>query len=178
MNAGDAEIIAAIRKNPEKGFRVLLSQYSHRVYWYVRRTVNSHHDAEDVTQETFLRIFRSLDKLKSEASLKSWIYRIATNEALRFIEKRDDSLLPLDTAVETPSDSYVNYSDIEAVELKKAIDALPPKQRIAFNLRYYDELEYEEIAAIFETTAHNVRANYYNAKERIVKYMNSINWNI
>lgn len=178
MSISDAEIIVAIRKNPQEGFRTLLSQYSQRVYWHIRRAVNSHQDAEDITQETFLRMFRSIDKLKSEDALKSWIYRIATNEALRFLEKRDDSILPLDNAVEMPSDSYINYTDIEAVELKRAINSLPPKQRMVFNLRYYDELEYEEIASILETKVQNVRANYHNAKERIVKYMNSINCNI
>lgn len=178
MSISDAEIIGAIRKNPQTGFRILLSQYSQRVYWHIRRAVNSHQDAEDITQETFLRMFKSLDKLKSEAALKSWIYRIATNEALRFLEKRDDGILPLENVVEMPSDSYINYTDIEAVELKKAINTLPPKQRMVFNLRYYDELDYGEIASILETSAQNVRANYHNAKERIVKYMNSINWNI
>ena len=178
MNADDVAIISAIRKNPEKGFKVLLSQYSQRVYWHIRRAVNSHQDAEDITQETFLRIFKSIGKLKSEVALKSWIYRIATNEALRFIEKHDEIILPLDNAAGMPSDNYINYTDIEAVELKKAISTLPPKQRMVFNLRYYDELDYGEIASILETTAQNVRANYHNAKERVVKYMNSINWNV
>ena len=178
MSISDAEIIVAIRKNPQKGFRTLLSQYSQRVYWHIRRAVNSHQDAEDITQETFMRMFRSIDKLKSGDALKSWIYRIATNEALRFLERRDDSILPLDNAIEIPADSYFNYTDIEAVELKRAINSLPPKQRMVFNLRYYDELEYEEIASILETKVHNVRANYHNAKERIVRYMNSINLNV
>ena len=178
MDAVDTEIIHAIRKNPQEGFRLLLSRYSRPVYWHIRRTVSSHHDAEDITQETFLRIFKSLDKLKSESALRSWIYRIATNESLRFLERRDESLLPLDNALEMTSDSFVNYSDIEAVELKKAISALPPKQQVVFNLRYYDELEYDEIASVLQTTVNNVRANYHNAKERIVRYMNSINWNI
>lgn len=178
MSASDEEIIAAIRRNLENGFKVLVSRYSRQVYWHIRRAVNSHHDAEDITQETFMRIFRSLDRLKSEGALRSWIYRIATNEAIRFLEKRDGDHLPLDNAVELPSDGYVNYSDVEAVELKKAISTLPPKQRMVFNLRYYDELGYEEIASILETTAHNVRANYHNAKERIARYMDSINWNI
>lgn len=177
MSVVDAEIIAAIRKNEEKGFKMLLSQYSRRVYWHVRRAVGCHHDAEDVTQEAFLRIFKSLGGLKSAGALRGWIYRIATNEALRFLEKRYGDTLPLDSAIGLPSDGYVDYADVEAVELKKAINMLPPKQRMVFNLRYYDELEYEEIASILETTAHNVRANYHIAKERIVKYMNTINWN-
>ena len=168
----DADILEAIRDNPDKGFRVLVSQYSQRVYWHIRRSVGSHHDAEDITQETFLRIFRSLGSLKSEEALTAWVYRIASNEALRFIERRGSELLSLDCAADMASDSYMDYSDIEAVDLKKAIDSLPPKQKMAFNLRYYDELEYDEIADILGTSANNVRANYHNAKERIIKYMN------
>lgn len=178
MSISDKDIIAIIRKNPDQGFRMLVSQYSERIYWHIRRTVNSHHDAEDITQETFVRVFRSFGKLKSAGALKSWIYRIATNEAIRFIDKRNDGLMAMDNAALVQSENYVDYSDIEAVELKKAIDTLPPKQRITFNLRYYDELEYDEIASILGTAAHCVRANYHNAKERIIKYMNSINWNV
>ena len=178
MSVTDAEIVAEIRNNPNAGFRLLASQYSERIYWHIRRAVTSHHDAEDITQETFMRIFRSLDKLKSADALKSWIYRIATNEALRFLDKNGDKTLTLDNASDIESESYVNYSDLEAIELKKAINRLPPKQRMAFNMRYYDELEYEEIASILGTTVHNVRANYHNAKERIIKYMNSVNWTI
>ena len=178
MSVTGADIVAEIQKNSNAGFKLLASQYSERIYWHIRRAVTTHQDAEDITQETFLRIFQSLDKLKSADALKSWIYRIATNEALRFIDKRGDKALELDDATNIESDSYVNYSDLEAIELKNAINQLPPKQRMAFNMRYYDELEYEEIASILGTTVHNVRANYHNAKERIIKYMNSVNWNI
>lgn len=178
MSLADADIIAEIRKNTNAGFKLLASQYSERIYWHIRRAVTSHQDAEDITQETFMRIFRSLDKLKSTDALKSWIYRIATNEALRFLDKNGDRTLTLDDAANVESESYVNYSDLEAIELKKAINLLPPKQRISFNMRYYDELEYEEIASILGTAVHNVRANYHNAKERIIKHMNSINWTI
>lgn len=178
MNVTDAVIVAEIRNNPNVGFKLLASQYSERIYWHIRRAVTSHHDAEDITQETFMRIFRSLDKLKSDDALKNWIYRIATNEALRFLDKNGDRTLTLDDAVNIESESYVNYSDMEAIELKKAINNLPPKQRMAFNMRYYDELEYGEIASILGTTVNNVRANYHNAKECIIKYMNSVNWNL
>lgn len=178
MSIADADIIAEIRKNPNIGFKLLASQYSEGIYWHIRRAVTSHQDAEDITQETFMRIFRSLDKLKSADALKSRIYSIAANEALRFLEKRGVDSLTLEDATGIEAYRYVNYSDLEAAELKRAINLLPPKQRMAFNMRYYDELEYDEIAAILGTSAHKVRANYHNAKERIIKYMNSVNWNI
>ena len=178
MDTKEENIIAVIKKNQEIGFELLVSKYSQRIYWHIRRAVISHEDAEDVTQETFIKIFRSIDKLKSHESLTCWIYRIATNEALRFLEQRKTNVFPIDEAPALTADSYVNYSDLEAIVLKKAINSLPPKQRVTFNMRYYDELEYEEIAAILDTEVNNVRANYHNAKERIVKYMNSIIQNI
>ena len=176
MSVPDADIIALIRSNPDRGFRLMVSQYSERIYWHIRRIVNSHQDAEDVTQDTFLRIFRSIGSLNEGNALRGWIYRIATNEALRHLEKNGGAYLPLEDAAGLATDSYMDYSDIEAVQLKKAIGTLPPRQRVVFNLRYYDGLEYEEIASVLATGVHNVRANYHNAKAHIVKCMKS--WNI
>ena len=176
MTITDADIIAAIRQEPDRGFRMLVAQYSRRIYWHIRRMVHSHQDAEDITQDTFVRIFRSIGRLESETALQSWIYRIATNEGLRFLERQCAESLSLDDAGELPTaDGYIDYSDLEAIRLKQAIQTLPPKQRAAFNLRYYDELGYDEIARILDTTAHSVRTNFHNAKKRIIKYMNDTN---
>lgn len=176
MNKTDAEIKVAVESDIDKGFRMLVSKYAQPVYRHVRRMVISHHDAEDVTQETFLRAFRSLDSLQSAETLKGWIYRIATNESLRLLEKRKADLMPLENVFDALSDNYVDYDDLESVRLKRAVAALPPKQQAVFNLRYYDELDYSEIASVMETSVGGVRANYHNAKERIIKYMNSISW--
>ena len=110
--------------------------------------------------------------------MSAWIYRIATHEALRIWERRKDERLSLDDpeagANALMADDYVDYSDWESVKLQQAILSLPTKQQLAFNLRYYDELDYEAIAAITGSTAAAVKANYHIAKEKIIKYMNSI----
>lgn len=172
----DRELVAITAKEPEKGFRLLMTKYKDAVYWHIRRLVVSHDDAQDATQETFVRIFRSLKQFKGECSLRSWIYRIATNEALRLLERRrhdrvslDDSPVELNSMI---ADEYVDYSDLEAVRLQQAILALPAKQQLAFNLRYYDELGYDEIAAIAGSTTDSVKSNYHIAKEKIINYMN------
>ena len=173
----DNQIIPLIRENAEKGFRLLMAKYKEPVYWHIRRLVVSHADAQDATQDTFLRIFRSFGQYSGEGSFKAWIFRIATNEALRLLGRNQGkTALSLD---ETPlvtltmkADDYLDYSNIEAVKLQKAITALPAKQQLAFNLRYYDDLSYKEIADVTGSTETTVKANYHFAKEKIIKYMN------
>ena len=172
----DGDIIKAIQTRPEHGFRMLLQCYQQPVYWHVRRMVVAHDDAEDATQETFLRVFRSFDQYDEHLSLAAWIFRIATNEALRILGKRKgEAQVSLDEAsddlFELKADDYVDYSHAEAVKLQKAILALPAKQQIAFNLRYYDDLSYDDIALVTGSTAANVKANYHIAKEKIVNYL-------
>lgn len=174
----DSEIIRAIRHDAESGFRILMKDNWESVYWHIRRLVIHHADAQDATQETFIRIFRSFDSFKGDSSLKVWIYRIATNEALRLIGKRRDNIISLEDSesseVRTIADEeYVNYTDIEAVKLQNAILSLPTKQQLTFNLYYYDELGYEEIANIIGSTPSSVKASYHIAKEKIVRYMNA-----
>ena len=173
----DADIVTALKENAENGFRLLMAKYKEPIYWHIRRLVVSHDDAQDVAQETFVRVFRSFLQFKGECSLCAWIYRIATNEALRMLERKRGERLSLDDqeteVCNLTADEYVDYSDLEAVKLQKAILSLPTKQQLAFNLRYYDELKYDEIAAITDSTAANVKANYHLAKENIIKYMNS-----
>lgn len=171
----DKDLISIMAKDPEKGFRLLMARYKETVYWHIRRLVVSHADAQDVTQETFVRIFRSFSQFKGECSLASWVYRIATNEALRLLSRYRDERVSLDSTHEElnkmMADDYVDYSDLETVKLQKAILALPTKQQLAFNLRYYNELGYDEIAEIIGSTADNVKSNYHIAKEKIIKYM-------
>ena len=152
----DKDIIAVVKKDTEKGFRALMAKYKEPVYWHIRRLVVSHDDAQDAAQETFVRIFRSFHQLKEDSSLQAWIYRIATNEAMRMLERHKGSKMSLDdpeTGVNAiMADEYVDYSNLEAVRLQKAILSLPTRQQLTFNLRYYDELAYDEIAAITSET--------------------------
>ena len=177
MSINDNGIIDTLKESPERGFRMLMMKYQEPLYWHIRRLVVSHDDAQDAAQETFLRIYRSFDQYRGDCSFRSWIYRIATNEALRIISKRRQEVVSLESAATgvqfIAGDNYIDYDDKVAVKLQKAILTLPPKQQLAFNLRYYDELAFDEIARIADSTPSSIKASYHVAKEKIVKYMNS-----
>ena len=154
-----------------------MQKYKQSIYWHIRRLVVGHDDAQDATQEAFIRIFRSFDKFRDDNSFRGWIFRIATNEALRLIDSRKQDQISLEEddngTNRIMADNYVDYTDLEAVKLQKAILLLPTKQQAAFNLRYYDELSYEEIAEATNSTVSSVKMNFHIAKEKIIKYMNS-----
>lgn len=177
MSINDNGIIDTQKESPERGFRMLMMKYQEPLYWHIRRLVVSHDDAQDAAQETFVRIYRSFDQYRGDCSFRSWIYRIATNEALRIISKRRQEVVSLESAATgvqfIAGDNYIDYDDKVAVKLQKAILTLPPKQQLAFNLRYYDELAFDEIARIADSTPSSIKASYHVAKEKIVKYMNS-----
>ncbi len=177
MSINDYGIIDTLKESPERGFRMLMMKYQEPLYWHIRRLVVSHDDAQDAAQETFVRIYRSFDQYRGDCSFRSWIYRIATNEALRIISKRRQEVVSLESAATgvqfIAGDNYIDYDDKVAVKLQKAILTLPPKQQLAFNLRYYDELAFDEIARIADSTPSSIKASYHVAKEKIVKYMNS-----
>ena len=176
--AGDKEIIVAIRKDPEYGFRFLMASYKEPVYWHIRRLVVSHADAQDAAQETFVRVFRNFHQYHDESSFKAWIFRIATNEALRLLgRQRGDMMLSLDEVTAdmlgAKADEYFDSSDAITMKLQQAILHLPAKQQLAFNLRYYDEMSYEEIAEVAGSTVASMKVSYNIAKEKIIAYMNN-----
>ncbi len=177
MPIDDNDIYTSMRRNPESGIRMVMQKYGEPVYWHARRLLVSHDDAQDAVQETFIKVYRSFHSLKEAKALRSWIYRIATNEALRFIERNKTPRLLTesidDSATDIAAADYTDYTDLEAVKLQKAILSLPPKQQAVFNMRYYDEMEYQQIAEAMETTVSTVKVNYHLAKEKIIKYMNS-----
>ena len=174
----DKTIIKAVRENPERGFRLLMSAYREPVYWHIRRLVVSHADAQDVAQETFIRVFRSFGQYRGESSFRAWVFRIATNEALRLLGRREnEATLSLDEVsielVGGIQDRYSDNGDTLAAKLQQAILHLPAKQQLAFNLRYYDDMSYDEISQVTGMTADSAKMNYHLAKERIFRYMNS-----
>ena len=177
MQIDDNDIYTSMRRNPESGIRMVMRKYGEPVYWHARRLLVSHDDAQDAVQETFIKVFRSFHSLKEAKALRSWIYRIATNEALRIIERNKTPRLLTesidDSATDIAATDYTDYTDLEAVKLQKAILSLPPKQQATFNMRYYDEMEYPQIAEAMETTVSTVKVNYHLAKEKIIRYMNS-----
>ena len=177
MTTNDKDIILAMRKDAEKGFRLLMRSYKEPLYWHIRRLVVSHDDAQDAAQETFIRIFRSFAQYSEENSLRAWLFRIATNEALRLLgRQKSATMLSLDDVTAdmlgAKADAYHDSSDAIVARLQRAILHLPAKQQLAFNLRYYDELSYEEIAEVAGSSAASAKMNYHLAKEKIIEYMN------
>ena len=172
----DEKIRETCQADPERGFRMLVEKYQRSIYWHIRRMVVSHEDAEDVLQETFIRIFKYLNEFRADSSLSTWIYRIATNECYRFLDKKKEILvsteeIQADLMNKLMTSEYVDYDNEMEVKFQQAILTLPEKQRLVFNLRYYDELSYEEICQITDTKVDTLKANYHFAKEKIKKYM-------
>lgn len=172
----EEKIRETCQADPERGFRILVEKYQRSIYWHIRRMVVSHEDAEDVLQETFIRIFKYLNEFRADSSLSTWIYRIATNECYRFLDKKKEILvsteeIQADLINKLMTSEYVDYDNEMEVKFQQAILTLPEKQRLVFNLRYYDELSYEEISQITDTKVDTLKANYHFAKEKIKKYM-------
>lgn len=172
----EEKIRETCQADPERGFRMLVEKYQRSIYWHIRRMVVSHEDAEDVLQETFIRIFKYLNEFRADSSLSTWIYRIATNECYRFLDKKKEILvsteeIQADLMNKLMTSEYVDYDNEMEVKFQQAILTLPEKQRLVFNLRYYDELSYEEICQITDTKVDTLKANYHFAKEKIKKYM-------
>lgn len=157
-------------------FRRLLSDYQQALYWHIRHIVGTHEDAEDALQETFVRAYRNIDQLREAASERAWLYRIATNEALRHVENHkttldiEDHLTAAEASADNPHSALPDYDNLQQA-LAAAIEALPPRQRAVFCMRYYDELSYDDIARIVESNVKAVTANYHVAKQRIKQYL-------
>ena len=163
--------------DPKKGFKMLMDNFQVPIYNYIRRLVVSHEDAEDVLQEVFIRVYRNLGQFRGESSLSTWIYRIATNESLRLLNTRkDEEAIPAEEVQEEligklKASDYIDYENELAVKFQEAILSLPEKQRLIFNLRYYDELDYEEISRILDSKVDTLKVNYHYAKDKIKEYI-------
>lgn len=159
----------------EEGFRMLLKSYGHALYWHIRRIVVGHDDAEDVLQETCIKVLNSISNYRREGSLATWLYRIATNEALQHLRRQTRIFQRLDSLSDSLAEKLEAEAPLDGTELEllfqKALIALPTRQRIAFNLRYYDELSYEEIAAITGKSVQSLKTNYHYATQKIKNYI-------
>jgi RNA polymerase sigma-70 factor (ECF subfamily) len=159
----------------EKGFRLLTKQYGSTLYWHIRRIVVGHDDAEDALQETFVKIYTSIDSYKGTGQFTSWMYRIATNEALSILRRQTHFFQSIDSLGETLTNKLESETalDGEAAEVlfQKALLTLPTQQRIAFNMRYYDDMSYEEIANVTGKSVGTLKANYHYAVEKVKNYI-------
>ena len=160
----------------EKAFRELMTLYKERLYWHIRKIVISHDDADDVLQNTFIKVFKNIDKFNQESKLYSWLYRIATNESITFINKRakkrslDISDYQQELTSTLASDDFFTGDEIQLI-LQKAIATLPQKQQLVFNMKYFDEIKYEEMSSILETSVGALKASYFHAVKKIELYI-------
>ncbi len=163
------------RQNRKQGVSLLIDLYQEQLYWHIRKMIISHDDTKDVLQEVFLRVWKNIDRFKGDSKLSTWLYRIATNETLRFLDKNRRFLeknqkLEEIMINELESSDLIKGDQIQ-MELQKAIFQLPEKQRLVFNMRYFDEIKYEYIAEILETSVNSCKVTYHHAKTKIEQIM-------
>jgi len=175
-NGSDSEILRLISKEQgrEAGFELLLDTYKERLYWHIRRMVHSHEDADDLLQEVFIKVWRKIDAFRGDSKIYTWLYRVATNETLSFLKRRKKKQTinlageNYDLAEILRADPYFDGDDIQ-IRLKCAIEKLPEKQRLVFNMRYYNEMRYSEISGALGTSEGALKANYHLAVKKIEK---------
>ena len=165
-------------KTQNEAFRMLLNQYQKPLYNHIRNIVLNHDDADDVLQNTFIKVFQYLKNFKGDSKLFSWIYRIATNEAITFINQKAKKNGTTSEALQTKivenlkSDSYFDGNEIQ-IKLQKAIITLPEKQQLVFKMKYFEEMKYEDISEILGTYVGALKASYHHAVKKIENYMTS-----
>jgi RNA polymerase sigma-70 factor (ECF subfamily) len=164
----------------EKAFKELISLYKERLYWHVRKIVISHDDTDDVLQNIFIKIYKNIGKFKQESKLFSWMYRIATNEAITFINKRNKERKVEISEVQEhlvstlENDIYFSGEEIQEI-LQKAIASLPQKQQLVFNMKYFDNIKYTQISEILGTSVGALKASYFHAVKKIESYIKKQN---
>lgn len=178
MPLDDSELLIKIR-NPESnsyGFNLLVRQYQQRVYWHIRKMVIDHDDADDLTQEVFIKIHKYIGGFREDSQLFTWIYRIATNECLSFLNKKKRRFfLPIEDVgqqLEAKVDSSPDMDgDAIQKQLQKAILTLPDKQRLVFNMKYFEDLPYETISEVTGTSVGALKASYHHAVKKIEEFL-------
>ena len=173
----DEELLSLLREPDtiREGFAKLVSEYSEQLYWQIRKMVLSHDDANDILQEVFIKAWSSIDNFRGEAKLSTWLYRIAINESITFINKmraqnnisidEDDSFL----INQLEGDQYFDGDETQKL-LQKAVLTLPEKQRLVFQMKYFDEMKYEEISEILGTSVGALKASYHHAVKKIENF--------
>ncbi|MFO8067434.1 MAG: sigma-70 family RNA polymerase sigma factor [Bacteroidales bacterium] len=162
--------------NPDYAFNLIVKKYQEKVYWHIRRMVLGHEDASDIVQDVFIKAWKGLANFRSDSALFTWLYRIATNEAISFLNKKKKKYLISFNDVEyalsnkLEDDAFFSGDEIQK-KLQKAILKLPPKQRAVFNMRYFDEMKYEEMAKVLKKSEGALKANYHHAANKIEDFL-------
>ncbi|HHU97039.1 MAG: RNA polymerase sigma factor [Bacteroidota bacterium] len=174
----EQELINALRdpKSCRQAFATVVSEYSERLYWQIRKMVLVHEDADDILQDTFIKAWTNIDNFRGDSKLSTWLYRIAINESITFLNKKrkqnnvsmdDDDTFLLNTL---ESDTYFDGDEAQLL-LQKAILSLPEKQRLVFQMKYFKELKYEEMSDILGTSVGALKASYHHATKKIEKFL-------
>ena len=174
----DSELLVRFRDpaTKESAYTSIIRKYQEKLYWHVRRMVVDHEDANDVLQNVFIRVWNALENFREDAQLYTWLYRIATNESLTFLEQQKKrAAVPLGDVESGLENKIKADKDFDASKLEwklqLAIQQLPEKQRIVFTLRYYDEMPYEEMSRVLETSEGALKASYHHAVKKIEDYI-------
>ncbi|MGE0088885.1 MAG: RNA polymerase sigma factor [Bacteroidales bacterium] len=175
----DKELLILFRDVERKNFafNLIIRKYQQKLYWHIRKIVIRHDDTDDILQNTFIKVWKGLDGFREDSKLYTWLYRIATNESLTFLKQQKTKyLLPIadyENQLKETLESDVSFNGDEIqLKLQKAILELPEKQRIVFNMKYFDEIKYEEMAEILGTSVGALKASYHHAVKKIEKYFN------
>lgn len=170
----DKELLEKLRNEETRNFAFnqLVRKYQERIYWHIRKMVIDHDDADDIVQDVFVKVYKAIGKFREDAQLFTWIYRIATNECLTFLNKKKRRFfLPIGDVEAELNNKLATSSDLDGdqiqMKLQKALLKLPAKQRLVFNMKYYDEMKYEEISEITNTSVGALKASYHHAVKKI-----------
>ncbi|MFN2262040.1 MAG: RNA polymerase sigma factor [Psychroflexus sp.] len=162
--------------NQDEAFRALISEHKVRLYWHIRNIVKTHEDADDVLQNTFLKVYKNIGKFKGDSKLFSWMYRIGTNESITFLNKKAKRLKISDQEFQDylldslQGDVYFESDKIQ-IELQKAIETLPDQQKKVFNMRYFEDLSYEDMSEILESSVGALKSNYHHARKKVENFL-------
>jgi len=178
MHIDDKELLHQFRQpeSKERAFTAIIKKYQEKLYWHIRRMVIDHDDANDVLQNMFIKVWNALENFREDSQLYTWMYRIATNEALTYLEQQKKrsavSLSDVEAGLSNKVKADSNF-DAQKLEwkLQLAIQQLPEKQRVVFNLRYYDEMPYEEMSRVLETSEGALKASYHHAAKKIEEFI-------
>ncbi len=174
MNLQDFSAQSA--QDKAKSFSEMVRTYQERLYWHIRKMVLDHDDANDVLQNTFMKAWKGLDNFRGDSQISTWLYRIATNETLSFLSQKKARMMnSLDDMEEAllqnlHADTYFEGDEVQ-LKLQKAIITLPEKQRLVFNMRFYDEIPYEEMSKILDTSEGALKASYHHAARKVEDFL-------
>lgn len=176
-NYNEEDIIARLKDEKERAaaFSVIVNRYSQQIYWHIRRMVLSHEDTDDLVQNTFIKAWTNIDKFRGDSQISTWLYRIAINETLNFLNKNRNNTVSINSpegaiADQLESDPFFNGERADAL-FSEAVSHLPEKQRMAFNMKYFENMKYEEMSEILGTSVGALKASYHIAVKKIEDYL-------